>query len=114
MAGLITLLRTLLGFLPILKWLGPAAIIAFASNFGWSVVSNYRDMQATITSQKRDLALRDSREAALRRGNDRRDAAIAASQCAAQIQKWIRNPDDIPTKFDPFNQLENPGKGYRP
>lgn len=56
-----------------------------------------------LANCERDLKLRDGREASFRRMIDRRDRAIAQTQCAKQIQHWVRNPDQIPKKFDPFN-----------
>lgn len=92
----------------------PLGVIVAAGSFGYGFVHNYKEMAGQIVTLQRDLALRDGREASQRRMIDRRDAAIAASQCAAQIQKWVKNPDDIPVPFNPFNQLENPGKKFRP
>lgn len=109
---MLTLLRV---FLPFLLKMGlPLGLLVAAGSFGYGFVSNYRDMAGQIVTLQRDLNLRDSREASFRRMIDRRDAAIGASQCAAQIQKWVKNPDSIPVPFSPFDQLNNLGKNYRP
>lgn len=62
-----------------------------------------------LANCQRDLKIRDSREASFRRMTDRRDEAIAASQCKAQIQFWVRNPEKIPKPFNPHEQLKPPG-----
>lgn len=56
----------------------------------------------------RSLTLQESREKSLRTLLERRDAAIKAApaQCSRQIQHWVKNPDEIPKKFDPFKQLD--------
>lgn len=51
---------------------------------------------------KRDLNIRDSREASFRRMIDRRDEAIKYSNDAKRIQDWVRNPHKIPKPFNPF------------
>lgn len=99
----------MLGLFSSVRLLGMAAIAVslwFAYGWGSQIISNYSRMQAEITTLRRDKALIETRVTSLRTLLARRDAAIAASSCKAQIEHWIKNPDQIPTKFDPFNQLK--------
>lgn len=66
---------------------------------------------AELANCKRDLGLRDYREASLRRMIDRRDDAIKYSKCSAQINDWVKNPHKIPRPFNPFKDspLAPPG-----
>ncbi len=75
--------------------------------YGWGseIISNYGAMAAKIEKLERDNLLISTRVASYQTLMARRDAAIEASKCKAQIKDWIRNPDKIPTKWDPFNQL---------
>lgn len=83
-----------------------AALLAwYAYGWGSQVIENYTEMPKTIERLTRDKALIESRVKSYQTLLARRDAAIAASQCKAQIEHWVKNPDEIPTKFDPFNQL---------
>lgn len=97
--------------LPMLGWLRlgamGAVLVAGWFLYGWGseVIGNYGRMAAKIERLERDKALIESRVASLRVLNERRDAAIEASRCKDQIKNWLKNPDEIPTKFDPFNQL---------
>lgn len=77
----------------------------FVYSWGFEVIARYTEMPAKIERLERDNRLIESRVASLRTLMARRDAAIAASRCKTQIQTWIKNPDSIPTPFDPFNQL---------
>lgn len=76
--------------------------------YGWgaNIVNTYNNNIARVTELERDNKRIESRVASLRTLIARRDAAIAASKCSAQIGRWLKNPDEIPTKFDPFNQLD--------
>jgi len=82
-----------------------AIALWFAYGWGVEVIGSYRSMASEIALLKRDKALIESRVASYKTLMARRDAAIEASKCKAQIQYWVKNPDEIPTKFDPFNQL---------
>lgn len=84
-----------------------AVAIAVWYGYGWGkqIISNYTEMPKTIERLERDKKLLNSRVESYRTLNARRDAAIAASKCKVQIEYWLKNPDEIPTKFDPFNQL---------
>lgn len=74
-------------------------------SWGFEVIKRYTEMPAKIQQLERDKTLITSRVASYQTLLARRDAAIAASQCKKQIEHWVKNPDEIPTKFDPFNQL---------
>lgn len=89
-----------------LIWIiGPAVVAFFVYGWGSQIITNYTEMPKQIQQLKRDKALILSRVGSYQTLLARRDAAIEASQCKVQIQKWIKDPDTIPTPFDPFNQL---------
>lgn len=89
---------------------GLVAVLIYLGTLAYSFPHTIEDLSAANASLRRDLALRDSREASLRRLIQRRDDAIEASKCKTQIKKWLKNPDLIPKKFCPFGQLgEAPG-----
>lgn len=75
----------------------------FAYGWGSQVISNYGGMAAKIERLERDKALIESRVKSYQTLMARRDAAIEASRCKDQIQHWVKNPDEIPTPFDPFS-----------
>lgn len=79
--------------------------IWFAYGWGHQIIANYTEMPRRIERLERDKALISTRIASYKTLLARRDAAIAASNCKVQIERWVKNPDEIPTKFDPFNQL---------
>lgn len=87
-----------------MNWIMGGIMIAIVT-VGWSLVTNLRDQQDVIAELRRKADLTDSREASYVRRIERRDAAIAASACKAQIERWVRNPDEVPQPFNPFNQL---------
>lgn len=89
----------------IIGLLGTGLAIWFAYGWGHQIIENYGAMQHEITTLKRDKALIESRVTSYQTLLARRDAAIEASTCKDRIQYLIKNPDQIPTKFDPFNQL---------
>lgn len=95
---------TLLKWLPtIVKFGIPLGIVGGVYLFGWSFVDEYRG-----SIQSAELAKIEQRKLQARydsefRMRTRRDEAIAASKCAAQIKDWVRNPHKIPKPFDPFN-----------
>lgn len=76
----------------------------FAYGWGSQIITNYGAMQAKITKLERDNTLIESRVASYKTLMARRDAAIEASSCKDSIQRMIKNPDTIPTPWDPFNQ----------
>lgn len=91
---------------PKLTALGLSAIaLYFAYGWGKQVIDNYSGMAAKIATLERDKRNIESRVASYQTLLARRDAAIAASKCKVQIETWVKNPDTIPTPFDPFNQL---------
>jgi hypothetical protein len=87
---------------------GGYALVTFAAfaggTFGWTFATNYKKMAQEVAELKDKIELIEGREVSYRRMIDRRDAAIKASKCAAQIQDWVSNPDKIPKPFDPHNQ----------
>lgn len=78
--------------------------------FVWGVVNNaiseYGRTHQELAMCKRDKALIESRVDSWKALKERRDEAIAASRCKDQIQHWIKNPDEIPKPFNPFDQLK--------
>lgn len=93
-------------------YLIPVVVVAFFGSMGWNFVTKYQQMSGQIVTLQHDIDLRDGREASFRRMLDRRDAAINASKCKVQIQNWVKNPDNIPKPFNPFNQLDQMGQQY--
>lgn len=76
----------------------------FAYGWGLQVIDNYTEMPKKIERLERDKALIESRVKSYQTLMARRDAAIAASKCKDTIQHWVKNPDEIPTPFDPFKR----------
>lgn len=87
---------------------GIGAVLLFVATLAWSIPEKIGSLSNDLATSKHQQNLLRARAEALQRGNDRRDAAIKASKCAAQIQHWVRNPDEIPQAFNPFNQLTPP------
>lgn len=58
-----------------------------------------------LDAVQRQMDLVMARERSHIRMIERRDAAINASTCKTQINRWIKNPDEVPQPFNPFNQL---------
>ena len=84
---------------------GSALAVWFAYGWGSQIITNYTEMPKKIERLERDKRLIESRVASYRTLMARRDAAIEASNCKDVIKGWVKNPDTMPTKFDPFNQL---------
>ena len=82
-------------------------VMLFVGGAGYALVTNVRDQATTIAEMQRAKDLSEGRLASFRRMVDRRDAAISASQCKAQIEFWIKNPDDVPKPFKPFGRQTN-------
>ena len=80
-------------------------VLVAAGTFGWSWVDTYQKNLVALTQCEHSSMLFKQREASYKQRIERRDDAINASQCKAQINHWVRNPDEIPKPFDPFNQL---------
>lgn len=89
-----------------LNWI-VVAVLAFVASAGYTFVTGYRDQASTISQLQHDVAMKDARLVSYKRMIDRRDDAINASKCTVQIKQWVSNPDLLPKKFDPFNQLNN-------
>ncbi|CAA2141458.1 hypothetical protein [Hyphomicrobium sp. ghe19] len=85
---------------------GIAAVLLFAVSLAYSLPAKISNLADELANSKHQQNLLRARAEALQRGNDRRDSAIKASKCSEQIQYWVRHPDEIPKKFDPFNQLK--------
>lgn len=85
-----------------------AILFLFKSHLIWAIPigiwyfwpSDDKAMQ--IANLKNEVRLKDARLVSNRRQIERRDAAIKASNCSKEIEFWVRNPDHVPTKFDPF------------
>jgi hypothetical protein len=75
---------------------GIAAVLLFAVSLAYSIPNKIGNLADELAVNRHQQELLQSRADALQRGNDRRDAAIKASKCAAQIQYWVRHPDEIP------------------
>lgn len=89
-----------------MNWLGYGAaglVALFVSGAGYALITDYSAMATKIAEMQREANLNEGRLASYKRMIDRRDAAINASQCKAQIEFWVKNPDDVPKPFDPFN-----------
>lgn len=91
--------------------LGGFALVAWLA-YGWGseIITNYGNMAAKIERLERDKRNVESRVASYQTLLARRDAAIEASACKVVIQDWVKNPDKIPTKWDPFNPFFQGGK----
>jgi flagellar basal body rod protein FlgC len=89
----------------LLKYLVPALGIGglIIWNWGDNVIRTYSNNIAKIATHEAEIEKYKRREESALRQRDRRQAAIDASKCAAQINDWVRNPHKIPKKFDPFN-----------
>lgn len=92
-------------YLRLFGLVGSAIALWFVYGWGSQIITNYTEMPKRIQQLERDKALIESRVKSYQTLMARRDAAIEASKCKEQIQHWVKNPDEIPTKFDPFNQL---------
>ena len=83
----------------------PVLVMLVALGFGSQFVKDYREMATTIAENKRQYELLDARYQASLRMVDRRDAAIAQSNCKDKIQYWIKNPSMLPSPVpQPFSQ----------
>lgn len=92
-------------YLRLFGLVGSAIALWFVYGWGSQIITNYTEMPKRIQQLERDKALIESRVKSYQTLMARRDAAIEASKCKEQIQYWVKNPDEMPTKFDPFNQL---------
>jgi hypothetical protein len=95
-------------WLSLIKYGVPLAVAWIIYDFGSSFVHNYQELNSKAATYENRIRLLEARDLSSKRMLERRDAAIAASKCSAQIKKWISNPDDIPQKFRPFDQLTAP------
>jgi flagellar basal body rod protein FlgC len=89
-----------------LKYLLPIGGIAtfLVWNWGDNVIRTYSNNIAKIATHEAEIEKYKRREESALRQRDRRQEAIDASKCAAQINDWVRNPHKIPKPFDPFKQ----------
>lgn len=97
-----------MGLLSLFGW-GKIAVLAGVAIIGFigyssvqTVISNYSEMSAKIERLEHKSNLFKQREISYKRRIARRDMAIAASKCNKTISRWVRNPSEIPKKFDPF------------
>lgn len=82
---------------------GVTGLIAlYAWGAGSTVIDNYTTMSAKIERLSHENKLYKSRLESYNLRIERRDQAISASKCKAQINQWLRNPDQIPLPADPF------------
>lgn len=88
--------------------IGVIVALLIVVSSAWSYASKLADVQQELDRVNHELALQRGRDESYKRMIDRRDAAIGASKCKDQITHWVRNPDEIPQPFDPFNQLVPP------
>lgn len=86
-------------------WGGLAAGLLLLWSWGSAWLGDYRELVEQLAAVRREKSLDDGRIASYRRMIDRRDAAIDASRCKAQIKEWVSHPENLPVPFDPFNQL---------
>jgi hypothetical protein len=81
----------------------------FGGYFVYGVATNwlseYGAANQKLAMCERDNRMLESRVKSWQLLKERRDEAIAASACKGQIEDWIKNPDEIPKPFNPFNQL---------
>jgi hypothetical protein len=90
------------GYLTWIKWGAIALLFVGVATFAWSMMDSYRDAITENVKLKAEIVKYDGRLASYKRMWERRQAAIDASACKVQINKWVRNPDDIPKPFEPF------------
>lgn len=71
--------------------------------YGWGseIIHTYNNNIARITKLERDATLRESRLAVKQTVIERQRAAIDASKCKAQIDRFLKDPDLL-KKLDPF------------
>lgn len=83
---------------------GIAALIGLWFIYGWGieVVNTYNRNIAKIAQLERDAVLRDSRLESKQIVIERQRAAIDASRCKEQIDKFIKDPDLLKPR-NPFN-----------
>jgi len=87
----------------------PVLVVLVALGFGSQFVKDYREMATTIAENKHQYELLDARYQASLRMVERRDAAIAQSNCKEKIQYWIKNPSLLPapTPSNPWDACPN-------
>lgn len=93
-------------------YVGIAGLLAIATFLGWTAIKTFggdvAKLSAQITTLQRENELQKSKIAAYVRAQERRDNAIAASPCKAQIQFWMKNPEQLPGVWNPHEQLTAP------
>ncbi len=87
----------------------PMLVVLVALGFGSQFVKDYRNMATQLAENKHAYELLDARYQASQRMVERRDAAIAQSQCKDKIQYWIKNPSALPapTPSNPWAPCPN-------
>lgn len=82
----------------------PIIILLAAAGFGSQFVTDYRNMATQISELKREKGTLDARVLAYRGMIDRRDSAIAYSNCKDKITDWLRHPEKMPSPIpNPFS-----------
>jgi hypothetical protein len=89
-------------FLGLIPYALVGVALWFVYGWGSQVVENYGAMAKTIQRLERDKALIESRVDSYKTLLARRDAAIAASNCKAKIEYYVKNPEKLPQKSNPF------------
>lgn len=87
-------------------------VIALVAFFGWTAIKAFPaslvEAGQKIKALEKKNELAEAKITAYMRAQERRDAAIKASPCKAQIEYWIKNPDNLPGTFNPHEQLTPP------
>lgn len=93
-------------------WLIGAAVLSVIGFLGWTAIkvfpSSLIEAGQRIKELERKNELAEAKITAYMRAQERRDAAIKASPCKAQIEFWIKNPDNLPGTWNPHEQLTAP------
>lgn len=107
-----------LSYWTVLKYVVPVVLVLLTIFGIWHYnktwVNSYNKSFSTIASLRSEVNKLKQREVSYRRQIERYKAAAAASQCAAQIDKGVRNPDLIPKKWNPHEQLTAPNLRDQP
>lgn len=89
-----------------------AVVIGLVAFFGWTAIKAFPaqlvEAGQRIKALEKKNELAEAKIRAYMRAQERRDAAIKASPCKAQIERWMKNPDSLPGQFKPFEQLTAP------
>ena len=67
--------------------------VYLAYQWGSDIITTYNENIVKVARLEREATLRESRLASKQTVIERQRAAIDASKCKAQIDKWIKDPD---------------------